>query len=113
MKLPHSLAAWNTADFSKALQQEIEQTDPHALPLNAAMVHGSHLGSRPIQAMLLHSGEQGDTIHAKVGIFYTSIIAGCNCSDDPTPVDENAEYCELLLHIDRQTAETKVQLISD
>ena len=47
------------------------------------------------------------------GIFYRSVIGGCSCADDPTPVDEQAEYCEVVVEIDKVTAEAKVTLLRD
>jgi hypothetical protein len=49
----------------------------------------------------------------KAGVFYTGIIAGCSCSDDPSPVDEQNEYCDLLFTIDKLTAETQITLLVD
>ena len=113
MKLTKSLAAWNTSDFPKVFKVEVEQIDKYSLPLATAMVHGGQLGSGAIQAMLLHSGEEGGVIHVRAGIFFTSVIAGCNCSDDPSTVSENAEYCELVFHIDLHGAQTQVLLVTD
>jgi hypothetical protein len=49
----------------------------------------------------------------KAGIFYTGVIAGCSCADDPTPVDELNEYCVVQFDIDRMTAETTVRLLAE
>ncbi|WP_455219156.1 hypothetical protein, partial [Kaarinaea lacus] len=61
--------------------------------------------------MILNIAEEPEFIRAKAGIFYKSMITGCSCADDPTPVDEHAEYCELLLDIDKTTADTTVTLL--
>jgi hypothetical protein len=63
--------------------------------------------------MILGVSEDKDFIHAKAGIFYNSIIAGCGCADDPTPVSELNEYCEVRLDISKKTAETMVTLLTD
>jgi len=51
------------------------------------------------------------SITVKAGLLYNGIIAGCSCSDDPTPTDETNEYCDVLFCIDRQTAKTTVTLV--
>ena len=51
-------------------------------------------------------------IRVKAGLAYNGIIAGCSCSDDPTPIDETNEYCEVLFSINKETAETTVELFS-
>ncbi|MEZ5541890.1 MAG: hypothetical protein R3F42_07590 [Pseudomonadota bacterium] len=49
-------------------------------------------------------------IHARAGLFYTGIIAGCSCADDPTPVEEQAEYCVVDITIDRLTGAATIRL---
>jgi len=63
--------------------------------------------------MIMNASEEADFIHAKVGIFYSGIIAGCSCADDPTPISELNEYCEVQLAIDKNTAEATVTLVPD
>ena len=63
--------------------------------------------------MILDQSEDGNLILVKAGIFYTGIIAGCSCADDPTPIAEQNEYCVLQFCIDKQTAETTVTLVSE
>jgi hypothetical protein len=43
-----------------------------------------------------------------VGIFYAGIITGCNCADDPTPVEAQKKYCEIHLTIDRTNAAANI-----
>lgn len=62
--------------------------------------------------MILNTTEENDSIQVKAGIFYAGIIAGCSCSDDPSPTDEQNEYCELQFIINKDTAETSVNLLN-
>ena len=63
--------------------------------------------------MIISVADEGSIIRAMAGIFYTGIIAGCSCADDPTPVNEESEYCEVQLDIDKATAETTVVLLAE
>jgi hypothetical protein len=45
--------------------------------------------------MIISRADQPDCIQVKAGLLYTGIIVGCSCADDPTPVDEINEYCEM------------------
>ena len=110
IRLPSALNAWGTPGFRDVLKQEIEQLDAGLLPLQQGLSRSSYVTERPFQAMLLGIDEVVGSIHVRAGIFYTGVIAGCSCADDPTPVDELNEYCEVLLIIDRQTAATTVSL---
>ena len=109
----NALNAWGTSEFKDVLQQEIAQMDAGLLPLQQGLSNSSHVTDRPVQAMVLDQSEDAELIRVKAGIFYTGIIAGCSCADDPTPIAEQNEYCVLQFYIDKQSAETTVTLVSE
>lgn len=113
IRLPKSLNAWGTPEFRDVFLQEIAQLDAAELPLQQGLARSSHVTERPFQAMLLNASEDAGLLRVKAGIFYTGIIAGCSCADDPTPIDELNEYCVVEFHIDRTTAEARVTLLPD
>jgi len=106
-----ALAAWGTPAFEPALKSEIERLTPNELPLQRGLASGSHALETDIEAMILSVSETDVYIVAKAGIFYRSVIAGCSCADDPTPIDERNEYCEVELKIDKSTAATTIALL--
>lgn len=109
----NALNAWGTSEFKDVLQQEIAQLDSDLLPLQQGLTSSSHVTDRPIQVMILGVGDDADLIRVKAGIFYTGIIAGCSCADDPTPIAEQNEYCVLQFCIDKMSAETTVTLVEE
>ncbi len=111
IKLTLSLQAWNTNTFNSVLKREICALDANSLPLQQGLKHSSFANDGNLSATILTAEDSNDSILVKAGLFYTGIIAGCNCADDPTPVDENNEYCEVLICINKKTAETTVSLI--
>jgi hypothetical protein len=113
IRLTQALEAWGTFDFENVLKREIENLDAGQLPLQQGLSTGSHALDNDLNAMIISVSEGTHCIHAKAGIFYTGIIAGCSCADDPTPVDEHSEYCEVQLDIDKITAETMVTLLAE
>lgn len=113
IRLPHSLKAWGTPGFKDVLKHEIEQLEAAALPLQQGLARSSHVTDRPFQAMIIGVQEETGLLRVKAGIFYTGIIAGCSCADDPTPIDEQTEYCVVEFDIDRATAEASVTLLPD
>lgn len=113
IRLPDSVRAWNTPAFETVLKREIAALDPATLPLQQALSVSSHVADAPIQASILAAGEDTGRLRVKAGIFYSGIIAGCSCTDDPTPMSEQAEYCVLRFDIDPQTAEATVTLLPD
>jgi hypothetical protein len=113
IRLPNSLNAWGTPEFEAVLKQEIEQLDAGHLPLQQGLSASSYVTDRPFQTMMISVSEAAGQIRVKAGIFYTGIIAGCSCADDPTPVDELNEYCVVRFDIDMTTAETTVTLLAE
>lgn len=110
IQLPKSISAWGSPEFNTVLKQEIEQLDADQLPLQQALTFSSHVTDRAFQARVLSVREETGGVRVKAGIFYTGVIAGCSCADDPTPVDELNEYCELQFDIDRSTGTATVTL---
>ena len=108
LRLPASLQAWGSPDFKDVLKREIEQLDAGELPLQQALSFSSHALGEGFSVMILGVGDTPTHIHATAGVFFSGVIAGCNCADDPTPVEPQHEYCELRLTIDRGTADTTV-----
>lgn len=87
--------------------------DAGLLPLQQGLSISSHVTDQPVQAMILDQSEDAHLIRIKVGIFYTGIIAGCSCADDPTPIAEQNEYCVVEFYIDKRSAETTVVLLTE
>ena len=110
LKLSHTLKAWHSPASDSAFKKEIAELAHTQLPLQQCLSHSSQVSDEPIQAIILHRSEDSTALHIKAGIFYTGIIVGCSCADDPTPVDTIQEYCELLFRIDRQSAETRISI---
>lgn len=113
IRLTETLKAWGTAGFNDILKREVERMDTGQLPLQQGLSTGSHVIDDTFNVMIISVSEEADFIRAKAGIFYSGIIAGCSCADDPTPVNEESEHCVVQMDIDKLTAETKVTLLAE
>jgi len=113
VRLDQAARVWGTPEFDAVLKRDVEQLDRDNLPLLQGMSMGSHVVDNPVSAMVIASSATGNVIRAKVGIFYASILTGCACADDPTPVSENSEYCVVQIDIDRASGEARVSLVDD
>lgn len=111
MKLVNILKAQHCEDFEKIIKKEIQEIRPALLPLQQGLSYSSYVMEKPVNATILAVKDNGNSLSIKAGVFYTGIIAGCNCADDPTPMDEQNEYCELLFTICKDTAETTIKLL--
>ncbi len=104
-------------DFDATLKQELAGLKHRDLPLQQGLTQSSYVSSDVISPVIISSSESSDAqgnrlIVAKAGIFYTGIIAGCSCSDDPGPLDTQNEYCEITITIDMSNAEATFKLIN-
>jgi hypothetical protein len=113
MKLSRALQASDTSLLKKMLKEELQGIDPALLPLQQGLSHSSYVSARPFSITILNITHSGETIRVKAGVFYTGIIAGCSCADDPTPQDEQNEYCELQFDINRVSGDATVMLLPD
>ncbi len=113
IRLSKARLDWGNTSFSNTLKAEIEQLDASQLPLQASLTQSSYVSEESFRVIIISTIETDDCIQVRAGVFYTGIIAGCNCSDDPTPVDTLAEYCEVQFDIDRENGEAIVTLISE
>lgn len=111
IRFDKALHAWGTPEFPAVLKDEIERLDADLLPLQQGLARSSHVAARRPSAMILSAAADGRCLRARAGIFYAGIIAGCSCADDPTPVDEIDEYCEVGIDIDRHTAVVTITLL--
>jgi hypothetical protein len=111
--LKKSLQAWGGDGFETALKTELESLTPELLPLQQGLTYSSYVSNSGISAMIIAVNDDADTIHARAGIFYHGIIAGCNCADDPTPVDEQSEYCIVQIVLDKDSAEATFSLLDE
>ena len=107
LKLPATLAC-RAGAIEKALKRELEGLPSGTLPLHRCTTRGGYVDDSAISATVIKVEHGVDRVHCKIGIFFTEIIAGCGCGDDPFP--ENA-YCELMVSIDKTTAEAEFEVI--
>jgi len=106
------MGSWHTSKFSDTLKKEIAQLDSGRLPLQQALTYGNFANSDKLDITILSTAESITDIHITVGIFFTSLLYCCQCSDYPTPMNEYNEYCELMLIINKTTSNTSITLLS-
>ncbi len=113
-RLPQTLAAWGGTAFPAVLKAELEALPPEVLPLQAGLAHTSHVLEEEGFTVRLIAAREGPThLHFRVGVFYTGLLAGCSCADDPTPVEGQPEYCEVEVTVDRESGVAAFVLAPD
>jgi hypothetical protein len=111
--LNKALSAWGQEDFPARLRAEIELLPHSSLPLQEGLSYSSYVSDEPFQVMILRVNEEGEQLVAVARLFYSGIIAGCSCADDPTPLDTQTESCLLELRLDKQDASVSFTLLPD
>jgi len=113
IRLTKTINSWGTPGFEDTLKGEVEQLDADRLPLQQALSTSSYVTDSQRTVTIIRAPDDEDLIHIKAGIFYSGIIAGCSCADDPTPIDEQNEYCVVQIDINKQTAEATITLLDE
>jgi len=113
IKLSRSLHAWGSAAFKEVLKDEIEQLKPQSLPLQQGLTQSSYVSDGKFSVVVLKVSEEVKIIRVKMAIFFTGLIPGCHCADDPSGANEMMEYCEVQFDINKCTAETAVTLLRE
>lgn len=109
--LTESLKAWGSPVFNDTFRRELGSLDTEQLPLQQGLAQSSYVSDSSFSVVILNTAEISNAIQVKAGIFYAGVIAGSCCADDPTPLDEQTEYCEIQCEINKTTAETKINLL--
>jgi len=113
LTLPESLKAWQSENFNATFKREVCALDHQLLPLQQGLSLSSYVSDEIISTIINRTCEDDSSINVYTAIFYSGIIAGCSCSDDPTPLDTQAEYCQLHFSINKLSGETTVNLIAN
>jgi hypothetical protein len=108
--LKRSAKSWGTELFTETFKQEVKELTLDDLPLQRALNLGSHALTDDLGIMINQAKQVNNTILVRAGVFFSSVIAGCNCADDPSPIDKQSEYCEMDFAIDQTSAETSILL---
>lgn len=83
------------------------------LPLQQGLTQTSYTDGANRSVMVINTHDEAAFIRVKTGILYYGITPGCSCADDPTPMSEITEYCEVQFDIDKVTAETQIALLTE
>jgi hypothetical protein len=111
VELPNALRAWGSDGFNEALKSEIEHLPHHQLPLQQGLQYSSLVSEEPFQVMILSTDETDEAILVRAGLFYSGVIAGCSCADDPTPLDLVTEHCTIEIRLEKQNGRTRFMLL--
>ena len=105
-----ALQDWGTPRFDQTLKNEIEALQAACLPLSRGTGLGGRIDGTDLTVTIFSTLENGQSLQARVGVFFTEIVGGCSCGDEPF---SQPAYCLLKVIIDRQTAFARFELIDE
>lgn len=108
--LTDSVKAWGTENFKFIFLQEVTSLGNKYLPLQQGLTSSSVALDDSLKLIIISSNNNDTSVTFKLGAFYTGIISGCSCSDDPTPTDVVNEYCEFKIKLDLTSGEACISL---
>ncbi|VAW72793.1 hypothetical protein MNBD_GAMMA13-720 [hydrothermal vent metagenome] len=85
IQLRNALSTWGTPEFNASLKAELENLGVDQLPLQQGLTYSSFALDKDLSVIIMSSAQNTDTLSVKAGIFYSGVIAGCSCADDPSP----------------------------
>lgn len=108
-----SAQAWNSSDFESILKEELKAPGLDHLPLQKGLTSSSIALDDNLDFVVLQVQECSQIVTIKLGAFYSGIIAGCSCADDPTPTDIINEYCEIVVNLNLIDGQASAALATD
>lgn len=80
------------------------------LPLQAGCTQGGMIDASELAVSVLDVRRGAGRLSARAGVFFTEVVGGCNCHDDPSP--SNA-YCVLDVEIDGEHDTLSLHAVAD
>lgn len=109
LPLPRLLAPTGERIDGAALLAALQALPPERLPLQALCTLGGVIDGRQLVFSLLGVDDRPDASLARVSVFFTEILGGCNCHDDPVATPGHGV---LELRIDRGTGSARVRAVA-
>ena len=109
-KLLDVLQQWHSSAFNAALKQQLEALPEGSLPLENGLTRCGIVDDSHISVTVINARQVENGVEARIGVFFTEIVAGCVCGEDPTA--ENA-YLELRVTIDQITGDAHFEPIPE
>lgn len=109
-KFVAALGAWRSDGFGDALNREIRDLGTGVLPLASGVLQGGIVDGSSIRVTILRLADDDRAVHVEVGVFFTEVVGGCSCGDEPY---ESPAWCRLRISIDKATAEAEIVALTD
>ncbi len=110
LKLPKSLADWPLDSYSRTIKNELQGLESGSFPLEKGLTQGGKVDDSNITVSVFESRDNDQQIQTKVAVFFTEVVGGCSCGDEPF---EAHAHCTLWVTINKVTAEASFEVAPD
>ncbi|MDZ7804096.1 hypothetical protein [Thiohalophilus sp.] len=110
LKLLHTIEQQDTDTLIRTLKRELESGVGANLPLDQGTSEGGYSDASGLQVTVLGIDQDAQVLHARIGVFFTEVVANCSCGDEPV---HKPAYCEMMLVIDRLTGAATATVLGD
>ncbi|MDR9436481.1 MAG: hypothetical protein RI563_06350 [Thiohalophilus sp.] len=110
LKLLHTIEQHEPDALIQTLKRELESGVGANLPLDQGTGEGGYSDATDLQVTVLGIDQDDRMLHARIGVFFTEIVANCSCGDEP---ERKPAYCRMQLSIDRSTGAATASVIAD
>lgn len=97
-------------DLAVRLAAYLQGLPPGTLPLQAGCTQGGLVDDHDVATTVLAVEQSSDRVVTRVGVFFTELVGGCNCHDDPLAVNA---YCMLQVTLDRASGVARIRAAAD
>ena len=105
--LSHIIKKWHQPNFPGLCKQALEALPSGTLPLEKATTQGGMVDDSNISICILNHRQNEDHFTIKFGVFFTEVIGGCNCHDDPLEANAYGEFIATI----QASGETRFKII--
>lgn len=99
-QLEHALLQGQGKQREAALRQLLGADRRLSSWLQQGLRYGSVALLESLQVLLLSDERSGSRLSCRVGLSYDSVIAGCQCADDPDPDNTAALLCAEYMELE-------------
>jgi len=110
LKLIHTVQEHRPDIRIHTLKRELESGAGANLPLDKGASEGGYCDPADLEVTVLGIKQDDHYLHARIGVFFTEIVANCSCGDEPV---NKPAYCEMMLSIDRATGVATANVTGD
>lgn len=110
LKLSHTVEQHDFDILKQVLKRELESEVGAHLPLDQGTTEGGYSDASELSVTVLGIDQDGHLLYARIGVFFTEIVANCSCGDEPL---HKPAYCQMQLCIDRSTGMASARVMTD